>query len=41
MAPEIFDMTQHVDPALVDAWGMGLVLFFIFENTHPFTEEQL
>jgi hypothetical protein len=43
MAPEIFDVVngQKSDPKMHDAWGAGIVLYYMYEKKLPFTDEDL
>ena len=36
MAPELFEKKNVYNPAKVDAWALGVLLFYLYEGTYPF-----
>jgi serine/threonine protein kinase len=41
IAPEIFSLDRKIDDKLVDAWAVGLVIYYIYKKVLPFSEEDL
>jgi serine/threonine protein kinase len=36
MAPELFEKKNVYDPTKVDAWALGVLLFYLYEGSYPF-----